>query len=192
MVTSSECSKVALKNNNRTSAAAYLRSKKLNEAILKQRYITLSRIEEVYNKIADAVDQVALVQIMKDSTVVLRGLHAQAGGADKVEDVVERLKKEMSRVDEVSIALEAGTNESSAIDEDAVDEELAELEKQAKAKEDMRRAREVERKLASLDEVEVPEEGGKALQSTSDEFKTTPIDDSIKALKRLSMDKQIA
>ncbi|OQD74835.1 hypothetical protein PENDEC_c009G02915 [Penicillium decumbens] len=142
--------KAALANKNRISALAAIKSKKMVEHNLQQRLNTLSQLEEVYSRIEQAVGQVEIVQVMEASTGVLRGLHAQTGGAQRVEDVVEELREEMSKVDEIgSIMNEAAP----VIDDGEIDDELEALEKSdQKAKEDAE-AEETRRKLAELDSI---------------------------------------
>lgn len=132
------------------SALSAVRSKKLAEHNLSQRLNTLLQLEEVYSKIEAAAGNVEIVQVMQASTGVLRGLHAQIGGAEKVEDIVEELREEMAKVDEVgSIMNEAGP----VIDEGEIDDELEELEKgDQKAKEE-KEAEETRQKLAELDNI---------------------------------------
>lgn len=145
-----QSAKTALTNKNRVSALSAVRSKKLAEHNLSQRLNTLLQLEEVYSKIEAAAGNVEIVQVMQASTGVLRGLHAQIGGAEKVEDIVEELREEMAKVDEVgSIMNEAGP----VIDEGEIDEELEELEKgDQKAKEE-KEAEETRQKLAELDNI---------------------------------------
>lgn len=143
--------KTALHNKNRISALAALRSKKHAEHNLQQRLDTLTQLEEVYSKIEQATDQVQLVQVMEASTGVLRGLNTQLGGATRVEDVVDELREEMSKVDEVgTIMNEAGPQ----IDETELDDELEELEGKERQDEEEREAEETRRKLAELDNLE--------------------------------------
>lgn len=117
--------KLALANKNRISALSAIKNKKIAEHNLKQRSDTLSQIEEVYAKIEQSADQIEIVRAMQASTGVLRSLHAQIGGVERVEDVVENLREEMSKVDEVGNVLnEAGP----VVDEGEIDEELEALE----------------------------------------------------------------
>ena len=140
--------KTALANKNRISALSAVRSKKMAEHNLQQRFDTLMRLEEVYSKIEQAADQVDVVQVMQASTGVLRGLHTQIGGAEKVEDIVEELREEMAKVDEVgSIMNEAGP----IIDEGEIDDELAAMEKSDKEAREKEEAAATERMLAELD-----------------------------------------
>lgn len=87
---------------------------------------------------------------MEASTGVLRSLHAQVGGIDKVEDVIEGLRDEMGKVDEIGGAIEAGAQGDCVIDESAVDEELESLEKQANTREEEKGARQVQERLAGI------------------------------------------
>lgn len=119
---------------------------------------TLAQLEEVYGKIEQAADQVAIIRVMEASTGVLRNLHAQVGGIDKVEEVIERLRDEMGNVDEIGGAIEAGAQEDSVIDESAVDEELARLENKANAREEEKGARQIQERLASIAAVRKSEE----------------------------------
>jgi charged multivesicular body protein 7 len=140
--------KTALANKNRVSALAALRSKKMAEQNLKQRLDTLMQLEEVYTKIEQAAGQIEIVQVMQASTGILRGLHTQIGGAERVEDIVEGLREEMTKVDEVgSIMNEAGP----VIDEGEVDEELEALEKANREVQEREEAAATERRLAELD-----------------------------------------
>lgn len=142
--------KTALTNKNRISAMAAVRSKKMAEHNLQQRLNTLAQLEEVYSKIEQAAGQVELVQVMEASTGVLRGLHAQIGGAEKVEDVVEELREEMAKVDEIgSIVNEAAP----VIDEGQIDDELEALEKSDQEAKEKEEAEETRRKLAELDSI---------------------------------------
>lgn len=171
----------AITNKNRASAAAALRSKKLNETILSQRTGTLSQLEEIYSKIEQAADQVSIVRIMKDSTAVLQNLHAEAGGIDQVEVVAENLRDEMSKVGEISNVLRS---EDLVIDESAVDEELEAMEKQARLDEDKKQALETQIRLASIDEVD------KAAKAPAPERLTSAETGSIKALNGLSLEEK--
>ncbi|KAI3069378.1 hypothetical protein CBS147353_7151 [Aspergillus niger] len=143
--------KMALQNKNRVSALSAVRSKKLAEHNLKQRLDTLMQLEEVYSKIEQATDQVQFVKVMEASTGALRGLHTQIGGAERVEDVVQGLRDEMSKVDEVgNIMNEAGPQ----IDETEIDDELQELENKEREEMEEKEAEETRKKLAELDSLQ--------------------------------------
>lgn len=143
--------KTALHHKNRISALSAVRSKKLAEHNLKQRLDTLTQLEEVFSKIEQAADQVEYVKVMEASTGTLRGLHKQIGGAERVEDVVDELRDEMSKVDEVgNIMNEAGPE----IDETEIDDELAELEGKEEQAREEKATEETRKKLAELDNIE--------------------------------------
>lgn len=149
--------KTALTNKNRISALSALRSKKLVEHNLQQRLNALTQLEEVYSKIEQAAGQVEIVQVMEASTGVLRGLHAQIGGAERVEDVVENLREEMSKVDEVGSIM----NETApVIDESEIDDELEAMEESGRKAREEVDAEETRRKLAELDSLK--QESGEA------------------------------
>ena len=150
ILTLSETAQKAVDSKNRTSALAALRSKKTSESILTQRSEHLAQLEEVYDKIEQAADQVAIIRIMEASTGVLRNLHDQVGGIEKVEDIIEGLRDEIGKANEIGGAIEADAQEGSVIDESAVDEELESLEKQANAREEEKRARHTQERLANI------------------------------------------
>lgn len=140
--------KTALANKNRISALSAVRSKKLAERNLKQRLDTLVQLEQIYSNIEQAAGQVELVRVMEASTGVIRGLHAQVGGAERVEDVLEELREEMTKVDEVgNIMNEAGP----VLDEGEIDDELEALEQAERETKEKEEATQTREKLAELD-----------------------------------------
>ncbi|KAJ6096129.1 hypothetical protein N7486_006875 [Penicillium sp. IBT 16267x] len=161
-----QSAKTALTNKNRISALSAVRSKKLVEHNLSQRLSTLAQLEEVYFKIEGAAGQIEIVQVMEASTGVLRGLHAQIGGAERVEDVVETLREEMAKVDEVgSIMNEAGP----IIDEGEIDDELEAMEKSDQEAKEEREAEGTRQKLAELDSIkQASDEEARRAQKTKD------------------------
>lgn len=120
--------KYAVIRNNRITALAALKSKKLAEASLSKRYATLSQLEEVAAKIEEASDQVQVVKIMESSVVALRNLNTRIGGAERVNDVMDRLREQMNDTDEVAAILSEPTG--APIDERQIEEELEVLEKE--------------------------------------------------------------
>ena len=112
----------AIKSSNRISALAALRSKKLAERSLKQRADTLSQLEEVYTQIEQAADQVEIVQVMETSAQVLRSINKKVGGVNRVEDVIEELREEMSKVDEVGQLINEPMGAREQIDEGDIDD----------------------------------------------------------------------
>ena len=152
-----EKAQTAVKAKNRVAAMAALKSKKVAETALSQRYETLEQVEGVYGKIEQAADQVALIRVMEASTGVLQNLHAQVGGVERVEDVVESLRNEMSKVDEIGQLMEEASRGENAVDEDAIEDELQALELQDRTDREGREAEQTRRRLAELDEAKPPE-----------------------------------
>lgn len=179
--------KVALNNRNKVSALSALRSKKLAEQNLKQRSDTLAQLEEIYTKIEQAADQVEIVRVMEASTGVLRGLHTQVGGVEKVEDVVEELREEMSKVDEVgNILNEAGP----AIDESEIDEELEALENQEQQAKEEKEAEETRNKLAELDSIhQAAKEAARKAEAEQDT--ASDLAESIGKLSQMSIEDRV-
>ena len=183
----------AIGKKDRTSALAALKSKTLNEGTLAQRTETLAQLEEVFHKIEQATDQVAIVEVMEASTTVLRSLRAETGGVWKVEEIVDDLRDEMSKVDEVGNVIEEAGPGSAAIDEDAVDEELEQMMQEAEAKEEEKEAQRTKRRLAQIKgSQDAIHEGGisKLAPSPTEPIQTAQdlVDTGVDALKRLSLD----
>jgi charged multivesicular body protein 7 len=111
----------------------------------------LAQLEQVYTNIERAADQVEIVRIMEASTAVLKGLHAEVGGAERVEQVVEELREEMGNVDEVGKIIAEAGDPSLVVDDEEVDDELEAMEREEKEKKDEAEAQETARRLATLD-----------------------------------------
>lgn len=190
----------AVKDKNRVSALAALRTKKLNETALAQRSETLSLLEEVYSNIEQAADQVAIVCVMKDSTSVLRNLHTEVGNVDKVDNVVADLRDEMDKVDEVGSIIEAGGQGQNVVDEDAVDEELESLERQAKSELEEKEARQTQERFASIGSGQQIDELKESQQQHAhdsapeapNKTQDVPAKEGINALERLSLNSEQA
>lgn len=175
--------KAALNNKNRISALSAVRSKKLVEHNLKQRLDTLAQLEQVYSKIEQAADQVEYVKVMEASTGVLRGLNTQVGYAEKVEDVVDDLREEMSKVDEVGQVM----NEAEpAIDDGEIDEELEGLEAKEQEKREEAEAEETRKKLADLDSLEQPTRAARTAEP--EQNVEAALAESIGRLSRMSVE----
>ncbi|KAL0944602.1 snf7 family protein [Colletotrichum truncatum] len=126
--------KEAVTKKNKVAAMAALRSKKLTESSLTTRFTTLGQLEDVAARIQQARDQVQLVKVMEASTGALKGLNEKVGGADRVGDVVAALREQMGEVDEIGDII-ADANAAPA-DEIEVDDELAEMEREEREKEE--------------------------------------------------------
>ncbi|KAG5953054.1 hypothetical protein E4U53_007096 [Claviceps sorghi] len=117
--------KAAIQSGNRIAARAALKSKKLAETSLSQRYSTLNQLEDVAARIEQASDQVQLVKILNSSTNALKSLNSRVGGSARVEQVMDQIREQMCETDEVAAILSETTTEN--IDESELDEELAAL-----------------------------------------------------------------
>ena len=179
-----ETAKAALSKKNRVSALAAVRSKKLAEHNLQQRLDTLNQLEQVYLKIEQAADQIEYVKVMEASTGALRGLNAQIGDVSKVEDVVEELREEMTKVDEIgNIMGEAGPQ----IDEAEIDDELEELEAKDRFAKEEQEAEKTRQKLAELDNLDL-ESKEAARKATQAQSVKDGLEDSIEKLSRMSVE----
>lgn len=131
-----QAAKAAVAAGRNAAAKSALRSKKLAETTLTTRSASLSQLEQVYAKIEQAADQVAMVKVMESSASVLRNLHKEVGGVEGVEGVVERLREEMEGVDEIAgIVGEVGAE---GVDEVEVEDELEEMERVERGKREER------------------------------------------------------
>ncbi|KAL3426027.1 Snf7 family protein [Phlyctema vagabunda] len=184
----------AVTRKNRASALASLRSKKLAESTLAKRNATLGQLEGVFASIEQAADQVELVRVMEGSAKVLSGLNAEVGGVERVDDVVEQLREQMTQVDEIGNVIAEVGQGTGAVDEAEVDDELEALEREDREKreEEERKVREekerneaaeIKRKLDSLEEAERQAEFKAEKESSSED----PLEESTKELRRLSL-----
>ncbi|KAL8723525.1 MAG: hypothetical protein Q9225_000160 [Loekoesia sp. 1 TL-2023] len=141
----------AVEMKNRSSALAALRSKRSAESALSKRTDALFQLEEVYGKIEQASDQVTMLGVMRDSTGVLCNLNAKAGSVQDVEDLLDDLKEEMGKADDIGTAINQAGQETSPTDEDEVDEELEALIRQSQSAEEEKAVEETKRRLANID-----------------------------------------
>ena len=151
-----------------TQAKAHLRSKKLAATALEQRVATLTQLEDTLGAIETAADQVAIVQAMRESSVVLRNLHKEVGGVEGVEGVVERLREEMENVDEVNRVVQEGNVAAGRIDEGEVEDELEEMERVERERREAVEAEKTAERLRELD-YRVPDREGLAEQGKEGE-----------------------
>ncbi|KAL4787995.1 Snf7-domain-containing protein [Aspergillus varians] len=178
--------KAALGKKNRVSALAAVRSKKLAEHNLQQRLDTLTQLEQVYLKIEQATDQIEYVKLMESSTGVLRGLNAQIGGVSKIEDAVDELRDEMSKVDEIgNIMGEAGPQ----IDEAEIDDELEELESKEREAKEEQEAEKTRKQLAELDNLGLETKGAVRKAPLQQDIGAA-LEDSIDKLSRMSVEEE--
>ncbi|KXH36880.1 Snf7 family protein [Colletotrichum simmondsii] len=158
--------KEAVVKKNKVAALAALKSKKMTEASLEKRFATLNQLEDVAARIQEARDNVQLVSVMEASAGALKGLNGKVGGADRVGDVVDRLREQMGEVDEVGkIISEAGA--APVVDEFEVDEELEAMEREEREKVEAS-----ERKEREAREEREAEETRKRLEAEMADLKT--------------------
>lgn len=157
--------------NNRVSALAALRLRKAAEAALAQRLDTLSQLEGLYDRIEQAVDQVTMVRVMEASTGVLQNLHAEVGGITNVENIVEKLREEMDKVDEIGNAIEVAGRGDAAVDESGIDDDLEALVRQ----DQLETEKEVQRTQQRLANLEAPGDAQETPQLPSQETNTEPM-----------------
>ncbi|OAX85157.1 hypothetical protein ACJ72_00459 [Emergomyces africanus] len=182
--------KDAVTNRNRVVALSALRSKKMAENNLKQRTDTLLQLEEVYMKLEQATDQVDIVRVMEASTGALRSLRAQVGGIEKVEDVVEELREEMAKVDEVGNIINEAAQ---TVDETELDDELAAMEKQTREAHDDKEADSIRLKLADIEKFEKSAMEARARRKAEKEQVTaaeydSDLEDSIGKMSHMSIE----
>lgn len=189
----------AVSRKNRVAAIAALRSKKIAESHLDKQSAVLGQLEEVFAKIGQAVDQVELVRVMEGSTGVLKALHKEMGGVERVDDVVDQLKEQMTQVNEAGDVIAETGQQAGAVDEDEVDDELEAMEREeektkehaqrvAREKQEELEAAETRRRLAALEQPERdarPADSRKGSEATG--AKGASIDENIEALQRLSL-----
>ncbi|CAD0110893.1 unnamed protein product [Aureobasidium uvarum] len=152
-------------------AKSALRSKKLAETTLHTRSATLSQLEETFTAIQTAADQVAIVSAMSASANVLKSLHAEVGGTEGVEEVVDRLRDEMENVDEVGRVINGAS--TSTVDEEDVDEEFAAMEKADREKREREEATKTAARLAELEALEEERKGKDTAHKVTEEHKDT-------------------
>jgi charged multivesicular body protein 7 len=172
----------SVKAGNRVSALSALRSKKLAEKNLEQRSDTLHKLEEVYTRIEQAVDQVEIVKVMDASAEVLRSLNKKVGGVESVENVIERLQEEMGKVDEVGKLLEEPLNAGAVVDEGEIDDELEALEQEERREREVKEAEVTRRRLQELEKPEAAEKEAEGKQADSSQ-----VEESVKRLSQMSI-----
>jgi charged multivesicular body protein 7 len=195
--------KDAVAKKNRVIALAALRSKKLAESSLEKRLATLGQLEEVAAKIEQASDNVQLVKVMESSGEALRALNSAVGGAERVEDVVDRLREQVGQADEVTSILAEG---GAVVDEGEIDDELERLEgeerrveeekERVKAEEERSRveaqqqkeAEEMKKRLEAIEAPKpLPESRNQGEGERTDRSPEPLLDEAAEGLRRMSL-----
>lgn len=124
---------------------------------------------------------------MEASAGVLKGLNREVGGVEKVEDVIEGLREEMEKTEEVGQVIGegvGGVGGQTVVDEEEVDAEMERMEREERREVEEREAREVARRLEEVEgevgapkkeEEEEEEVGSESLQTPSDRQKEISI-----------------
>ncbi|KAI9705565.1 MAG: hypothetical protein M1836_006321 [Candelina mexicana] len=190
--------RTAIAQKNRLQATTSLHSQKLAEKALKQRTETLNQLEEVYSWIEQAADQVEIVRVMQASTGVLKNLNKEVGDVEKVEDIVEGLRVEMERVDEVGDVIGEGGMTGAGLDDGEVEGELEIMEREERERRERVEAEEVRKRFEDVDKGEErrkaedlqPEGGGGNANSGREREERTEreVQESIQELDRMSLD----
>jgi charged multivesicular body protein 7 len=175
----------SVKAGNKISALSALRSKKLAEKTLQQRLDTLHQLEEVYIKIESAADQVEIVNAMETSAGVLKGLNQKVGGVERVDQVMDSLREEMEKVDEVQNVTAEPLTSGAVVDESEIDDELEAMEAEQK-----REKEEIEAQKRKDEEEKEAEETRRRLEAIG--RADTPVDERLETdtmkLRRLGFD----
>lgn len=138
---------------NQLSAIRALRSKKLAEQSLARKITHLSHLEGAYDRIEQAIDQVALIGAMKSTTQVLRELHSGTGKFENVENVVEEFQNEILKSDGIGDVIKASQG-TSAVDEETIEAELELLIHHAELSNNDKQAQDVAARLDSIKSLE--------------------------------------
>ncbi|KAK7185589.1 snf7 family protein, partial [Paraphaeosphaeria sporulosa] len=115
-------------NTNKTAAKAALRRKKQFEHSLEQTQSQIMTLEREVYSIETANINKETLDAMKNAGAAMKHIHAGLT-IDKVDNVMEDLREQHAIGDEISEAITSGVA-TSAIDEDDLDEELAELQQE--------------------------------------------------------------
>ena len=123
---------------------------KVAESTLARHSEVLAQLEGVYSKIQQAADQVEIVRVMEASTGVLKSLNCKVGGVEKVQDVVEELREEMGKVEEIGDIMNGVSQGEATIGDGDVDEELEAMEREQRSERERLEGSETVRRLAEL------------------------------------------
>ncbi|GAM85058.1 hypothetical protein ANO11243_030610 [Dothideomycetidae sp. 11243] len=168
--------RAAVAASQASRAKTALRSKRAAETTLDQRTKTLETLERTWNSIEAAADNIAIVTAMRESGTVLKQLNAQVGGAEGVDEVMERLRAEMDVTEDITQAVQEG-GQVSTVDETEIEDELEELlrvqaEKQQRAEREERERREqldAEETRKRLQDLHVPPSEPAAVETEDEE-----------------------
>ena len=130
---------------------------------------------------------------MEASAGVLKGFNKQIGGVERVEDVVENLREEMTKTGEVTQVITEGQM-AGQVDEDEIDGELEameteqmreveEREKETRRKRQEEEAEQTRRRLAEIDQPKpvTEEQANEALSESVERLNRITLEDKRQA-----------
>ncbi|CAN3359247.1 vacuolar-sorting protein Snf7p [Diutina catenulata] len=126
---------IARKNitSNKTVAKNALKRKKGYEVQLDKLENQIQSLENQLNTIEGANLNLETMRAMKEGASAMKQIHGEYN-VDKVEDTMEEIREQVELADEISEAISRPVG-AEYIDEDELDEELAELQREEAAKE---------------------------------------------------------
>ncbi|CAN3374176.1 hypothetical protein DIURU_003997 [Diutina rugosa] len=121
---------IARKNitSNKTVAKNALKRKKGYEAQLEKLENQIQSLENQLNTIEGANLNLETMRAMKEGAAAMKQIHGEYN-VDKVEDTMEEIREQVELADEISEAISRPVG-GEYIDEDELDEELAELQRE--------------------------------------------------------------
>lgn len=111
----------ALESKNKTLAKYALRSSKMEEHAQEKALEMLENLESVLSKIDEASDQVDVVNTLQSGVQLLGTLNETVGGAERVGDLMDKVKEKMEDTDAITHELNQLTD---PIDEDELEDQL--------------------------------------------------------------------
>ena len=140
----------------------------------------------MYTRIEQAADQVEIVKAMDASAGVLRSLNKEVGGVENVENVAERLRDEMGKVDEVGKVLEEPLAAGAVVDDGEIDDELEAMEQAERKVREENEAEVTRRRLQELEKQEVDRKDAEGKRS--DLSTSSQVEESTKRLSQMSIE----
>jgi charged multivesicular body protein 7 len=175
----------AVKASNKRSALSALKSKSLATKSLDKKTATLQQLEQVYTQIQQAADQITIINTLRESAGVLKGLNRQVD-VGEVEEVMDVLREEMGRTGEVHGVLGEGLGEDAAVDGE-VDEEFEAMEREERVEREKREAEATAKRLEGIGAgSKVPEQANGVVGKEEDLEKE--LSSSVERLQRLKLD----
>ena len=154
----------AVLTNNRNAALRYLRSRKVQEKLLKQRSSVLTQLEDVYRGIEEAATNIDIMEALKAGTASLRHYNKESGGVETVESILQEVNEEITKTDEIGTVITENPGSNQVYDEVEIDAELASLSAEEKQVEDSRTAEDLAHKFEALERTDPDAEVSKIEQ----------------------------